>query len=110
MKQIYDKIMRHAQEHDHEELAHQVWDNTPYIIDVNTGSFSTDEEHNRWHAMATWLRTNFGEEAWPIHGKQGNWCRGGAIVDGWRFIGFHTVEQAELFAKVFNQYVRPSKP
>ncbi|MCZ4284601.1 hypothetical protein O4H29_07100 [Marinobacter salarius] len=79
-----------------DELMHKVWDNTPWMIDAYTGSISRDNE--RYQEIMEWCRDQFGPEAWPIHGKPGDWHCGGATVHGWTWLGFATKEMMDKFA------------
>jgi len=76
-----------------DELMHKVWDGTPWMVDAFTGSTSTD----RYLEMVEWCREQFGPEAWPIHGKPGNWHTGGATVFRWTWMGFRDEEMMRLF-------------
>lgn len=76
-----------------DDLMHQVWDATPWIVDAITGGINSD----RWREVMEWLREQFGPEAWPIHGKAGDWHTGGATIDGKTWIGFATAEMMERF-------------
>jgi len=86
---LYKRIVAHAVDSGDIDLTNKVWDNTPWVINVNTGSPS-DYENDRLHGMIEWCTLNLGPEAWPIHDKPGNWYRSGATVMGETFIGFHT--------------------
>ncbi|WP_375191855.1 hypothetical protein [Marinobacter sp.] len=80
-----------------DELMHKVWDGTPWMIDAYTGSHE-DERH---FEIMEWCHDNFGPEAWPIHGKPGQWHSGGATVMGWTWIGFATKEMMEQFIEAW---------
>lgn len=74
-------------------LNHKVWDGTPWMVNAFTGPIVED----RMHEIISWCRERFGPEAWPIHGKPGNWHRGGATVQGWTWFGFATKEAMQQF-------------
>lgn len=84
------------------ELNTRVWAGTPWMLDVETGSPDSDR---RFH-MATWCREHIGPEAWPIHGKPGNWYTAGATVDGWTWIGFATEALMREFMAAFPDHVK----
>lgn len=71
----------------HKEINHKVWDPTPWVINVKSGSPSNLEDET-WGTMRNWLINNLGPESQPIFGIKGYWHRGSATVDGWTFIGF----------------------
>jgi hypothetical protein len=75
------------------ELMAQVWSGTPWMVDAYTGS----HDDPRQYEIIAWCREMFGPEAWPIHGKPGQWHRGGATIDGWNWIGFATESQMQQF-------------
>lgn len=77
-----------------DELMHQVWDGTPWMVDAYTGSISNE---GRYREMMEWCRDEFGPEAWPIHGKPGDWHCGGATVFGWTWMGFAAKDMMEKF-------------
>ena len=91
--EIYHQLMASPQG---DELMHKVWDNTPWIIDCYTESISY---HGRYQKIRNWCVENFGNEAWPIHDKPGNWTVGGATINGWTWIGFHTEKMMNEFLK-----------
>ena len=75
------------------ELMRQVWSGTPWMVDAFTGSCAS----HRYFTLMRWCRDQFGPEAWPIHGKPGRWCSGGATFDGWTWMGFETEEMMRQF-------------
>ena len=75
------------------ELMVKVWSGTPWMIDVLTGSH--DEKKQR--DIMQWCLDEFGPEAWPIHGKSGQWHSGGVTINGWTWMGFSTEEQMQKF-------------
>lgn len=77
-----------------DELMHKVWDGTPWIVNAYTGNI---ENTSRYYDIQKWCRENFGDEAWPIHGEQGDWHRGGATIQGWTWMGFKTKEMMDKF-------------
>ncbi len=87
-------VLRADKDGKHDELMHTVWDNTPWMVEAYTGSI---DNFGRYREIMNWCRENFGEEAWPIHGKSGDWHCGGATVMGWTWIGFKTEEMMLKF-------------
>lgn len=83
-----------TEDRDRGELMERVWRDTPWMIDVYSGGYSLNRD--REHAILTWCREQFGEQASPIHGRPGRWQRGGATVNGWTWFGFST--EAEMLA------------
>lgn len=81
-----------------DDLTHKVWDGTPWIVDAFTGRIGDEMRDCK---IIKWCRDNFGEEAWPIHGKPGDWHRGGATVMGWTWIGFKTEEMMHKFIEAW---------
>ena len=65
-------------------LMEKVWRGTPWMVNAFIGSISSE----RAESIRDWCRENFGDEAWPIHGKPGNWQFGSATIFGWEWIGF----------------------
>ncbi len=96
--ELYKRAMAYYEANDDRaELNHQVWDGTPWMVDAYTGRVNED----RWHAMVTWCREKFGDEAWPIHDKSGQWQRGMATINGWSWFGFATEEQMKQFIEAW---------
>lgn len=67
-----------------DELMLKVWSPTPWMVDAFTGSCSG----GRYAEIILWCDRKFGPQAWPIHGKSGDWHMGGATVYGYTWIGF----------------------
>lgn len=80
------------------DLMHYVWSVTPWIIDCYTGSINDE----RMREMRGWLRENMGPQAFPIHGKAGDWQYGSATIQGWTWVGFATEEQLSRFVERFH--------
>jgi hypothetical protein len=77
------------------ELTLKCWEDRPWMVSLYTGSCGEDRDYD----IRTWCREQFGEEAWPLHGRWGRWYRGGATVYGWTHFGFSSrsmMEAAEL--------------
>lgn len=74
------------------ELQRKVWDQTPWVVDVYVGRDYSDRQ-----SVYDWLRQTFGPEAWPIHEQPGKFHTGGAIVQGWQWVGFQTESQMDQF-------------
>lgn len=81
-----------------DDLMHKVWDGTPWMVDAYTGSIS---DGDRYREIMQWCRDSFGPEAWPIHGKDGDWHSGGATVCGWTWMGFKTSDMARKFCEAW---------
>lgn len=79
------------------ELTRLCWDDRPWMINAYTGSLDDDRELK----IIEWCREQFGDEAWPIHGRPGNWYRGGATVFGWTHIGFATEGMMNSFIEAW---------
>lgn len=103
MTPLYSRMFE-VLEADKHELMHKVWDPTPWIINVETLSPSTEEGIRRWDIMRDWLISNIGVESYTIHGYVGAWHRGGATVCGWTFFGFATEDMMHKFVEQFKEY------
>ena len=79
----------------HRELMVKVWSGTPWMVDAFTGSVADTRDFE----MRDWCYEHFGEQAWPIHGKPGDWHRGSATVFGRTWFGFATEEMLNQFAE-----------
>ncbi|HEY0120630.1 MAG TPA: hypothetical protein VGC14_02525 [Rhizobium sp.] len=75
------------------DLMAKVWNVTPFVVNVRTGSIDSEE----YRAMIDWLRDTFGDQAWPIHGRAGQWQTGRATVFGETFIGFQAADGLAAF-------------
>lgn len=104
---LYQRTMARAEAGDlacEPELMHQVWDPTPWMIDVYLGDQCEgppghDREHD--HAMHEWCRERLGDEGWPIHGHPRRWYTGGVTVDGWQWWGFDTEDAMQAFKQAW---------
>ena len=74
-------------------LAHMAWDSTPFVVNVFTGEVGGD----RFRKIGRWCSEKFGNEAWPLHGRNGSWYRGCVTIFGWAWFGFSTAEQLKQF-------------
>lgn len=74
-------------------LHHKVWDATPWMVNAYTGRIGDERDAE----IREWCSEQFGDEAWPIHGRPGLWHRGGGTVNGWTWIGFATQEMMDRF-------------
>jgi hypothetical protein len=81
-------------ENDRGELMRSVWSGTPWIVNAYTGPI---QNHGAYRAIMEWCLKEFGKEASPIHGIEGQWRAGGATVVGWTWMGFATEEMMERF-------------
>lgn len=79
------------------DLMIEVWSPTPWIVDAFSDSVNSVTER----AMLDWCRAAFGDEAWPIHGRPGEWQRGSATIHGWTWFGFRTEGQMNQFNERF---------
>lgn len=70
---------------DDASLAHEVWDMTPWVVDVFD---SPTRDNARRMDMMHWCREKWGDEAWWQSGRKGAWQSGCATVDGWTWWGF----------------------
>lgn len=91
---------------DRRDLMEKVWSVTPWMFDCFTGNINSERER----AMREWCRTNIGEEAWPIHGRPGDWQLGGAVIYGWTWIGFAKESQMKAFQEAFPDAQEAGKP
>jgi len=90
-----------------DELMHKVWDGTPWMVDAYTGSISNT---GRYREIMEWCQEHFGPEAWPIHGKPGDWHCGGVTIDGWTWMGFRTKGMMERFCKAWSAPIFSNQP
>lgn len=74
-----------------DDLMRKVWDGTPWMVGACT--------KGRWRAIMEWCTKEFGPEAWPIHGRAGQWHIGGATVHGYTWIGFATEDMMNRFVE-----------
>ena len=79
------------------DLMIDVWSPTPWIVDAFSDRTNSDTDR----AMVEWCREAFGGEAWPIHGRAGEWQRGSATIHGWTWFGFRTEDQMNQFLSRF---------
>lgn len=81
-----------------DDLMHKVWGGTPWMVNAYTGNISN---FGRYGEIMDWCRERFGPEAFPIHGKPGDWHSGGATVLGWTWMGFKTKQMMEQFCNAW---------
>lgn len=81
-------------------MAH-VWSSTPWMLNTKTGSMADPEGIVAWQRIRAWCENNIGDEAFPIHGRDGQWQFGGATVFGWTWVGFATEDQMRRFMAAF---------
>lgn len=97
---LYDRTIRWS-EHNLDARGHQLtlvcWQDRPWMVNVYTGSTGDD----RMSEIMEWCRHEFGDEAWPIHGRGGPWYRGGATVNGWTHFGFESEEMMDAFLEAW---------
>lgn len=75
------------------DLAHEVWDATPWIVDAWEG----DHDSMRYRDMLLWCDERWGNQAWWPSGRPGSWQRGSAIIFGWNWWGFDTEDKMHAF-------------
>lgn len=78
-------------------LMRKVWSVTPHMINCYTGSINSDRERE----IRQWLYTNIGDQAYPIHGREGDWQLGSAVIYGWTFLGFSRKKLLDKFLQAF---------
>lgn len=97
---LFKRIMQYADADDRADgrgnLMRKVWENFPWIVDAYTGRIAN---HGRYADIMGWCREQFGQEAFPIHGKPGLWHSGSATIDGYTWMGFSTEEMMEQFCR-----------
>lgn len=86
------------------DLMKKVWSVTPWMVDCYTGNINSDTERE----MREWLYSNVGDQAFPIHGRPGNWQFGSATIHGWTWVGFSSKELLEKFLEAFPDTGRES--
>lgn len=84
------------------ELVRKVWSVTPHMIDCYTDNINSERER----AIRRWCYDNIGEQAYPIHGREGDWQFGGATIFGWTFLGFSSKELLDKFLEAFPDATR----
>lgn len=77
----------------------EVWEQTPWVIDVETGSVVSDVAFN----MRKWLVARLGKQLFPFGDKPwvGEWQFGGATVNGWTWLGFSKEADMNAFMSAF---------
>lgn len=90
---IYQREVVDRQGEPFNDVMHQVWDATPWIIAAYTGDINSD----RFYEVTEWCRETFGREAWPIGGIEGDWQRGNVTIYGINWVGFKTKSQMNQF-------------
>ena len=77
------------------ELAHRVWDGTPWMVNIYTGSHPDPRDRD----ILEWCYEEFGEQANPFgpEPQPGRWRRGSATIHGWTWYGFASQEDMEKF-------------
>lgn len=112
MTPIYDKIIDHAKAKGDEDalaLAHKVWDDTPWVIDVWLGEPDDVGEYAYERNINCWCNQYVGKQAWPIHGKTGKWYRAGFSVNGWTWIGFDTQGHMSDFMDAWPENIKSAE-
>jgi len=84
-------------ENEQDALMYEIWSQFPWMIDVYTGS----PGDSKYREIISWCKEQFGLDAWPIHGRPGDWYIGGATIHGWAWMGFRTKEMMEQFCKAW---------
>lgn len=83
------------------DLMLKVWSPTPWMVEVYSGGYN--KHRDREDKIMKWCREHFGNEASPIHSKDGAWHRGGATVHGYTWFGFSTKEAMDLFVSEWGE-------
>lgn len=86
---------------DRKELMEKVWRGTPWVVNVKTDSIGSDQ----YRSIMQWCRDHIGAEAWPIHGRPGEWQSGSATVFGETFMGFATEARLSEFRAAFGDLI-----
>lgn len=81
------------------DLMKKVWSVTPWMVDCYTGNIGSTTERD----IREWLYNNVGDQAFPIHGRGGDWQFGSATIHGWTWVGFSSKELLDEFLKAFPQ-------
>lgn len=79
------------------DLMREVWSQTPWMVDAYSGPTADGRDFD----MRAWCRARFGAEALPLHGRPGQWQRGGATIHGWTWFGFATEAQMREFVEAW---------
>jgi hypothetical protein len=94
--------MASLEELDCKDVAEEVkalWGDTPWIIDVDTGSMPFTDKKYIEHRH--WLRTILGEENDKSRGIVGDWRFSSVTIDGITRLGFKTEYAMNRFKKAF---------
>lgn len=83
-----------------DDLMKEVWEGTPWMLDVFTGPGHPDPLRDR---IMRWCRDKWGTPASPIHGIPGTWREGNATLFGWTWMGFKTEAMMSEFQKRWGQ-------
>jgi hypothetical protein len=75
------------------DLMYKIWRGTPFMTRCFTGQIGEEKDGE----IREWCIEHFGPEAWPIHGRPGNWNRGSVTLFGWTDFGFATSEMLAEF-------------
>lgn len=95
---LYERTLAFDYEDDERaDLMKMVWSVTPWMIDCFTGNINSERELT----MREWLYSHIGEQAHPIHGRDGEWQLGSAVIHGWTWLGFRTEDQLPTFKAAF---------
>lgn len=94
--ELYHRMLEYDYgDDDRRDLMEKVWSGTPWMVDTFTDGINSHRERE----ITEWCRAEFGDEAWPIHGRPGTWHRGGATIHGWTWFGFDTEEKMHRFCE-----------
>ena len=108
---IYDEVVRRSDAGElasDGELTRKIWSGTPWIIDVYLGEWE-EVEYNQQSDLYAWCREHLGDEAFPHGGRPGRWHTGGAIINGWIWIGFDTEDAMQRFENAWPDNVKKWK-
>lgn len=98
---LYNRVIKHNKE-SHHDLMVFAWSHTPWMINVYVGSPSRDGEREalcRDTEIKKWCLDTFGRECWPNQGRDGDWQRSQATIDGWTWFGFKSKQLMDNFLK-----------
>ena len=92
---LYENTMAYYEAKGEEvsKLMHQVWDLTPWMLDVHEGPIP----NMRYLEMIKWCHERWGKPAWWPSGQPGAWQRGGVTVNGFTWWGFDTLGKMQEF-------------
>lgn len=97
---LFDRKIAWSQENLTEEghrLTLKCWAERPWLVNVYSGGISDARER----LIIEWLTEEFGPQAWPLHGKPGDWYQAGVTIQGWCDFGFATEQMMTQFQEAW---------